>query len=423
MSSPVVPTIVVVLSKTFPIPPDAGSPRPFHLIARLAMRARLLCVAGVSEGRERWTSFIEAPEVAGLFASVDVMHGENRQPVTAQPLTFLTKRARHDRRFRDPKLLRGMQALTGRIAQEKGPLSFLCIGTECLQFVPRRLWASCVVDSVDPESLMMERRVREGAGLTPSRRLKLYLAQSALRRFEQRMFDHVSTVTYNSSADIAHLLRDRPDAPIVRVIDGCDTDYFSPDQATNVEEEPDQILFNGHMRYPPNLDAARHLVEKIMPLVWERQPQTSVFLVGPDPEGGLARFRELDRVVVTGFVDDIRPYLKRATIVVSALRVGTGMKNKLQAGLAMGKAMVVSTVTCEGFDELEPGRHALVADEPEEFASHVCALLEDPERRARMGEAGLRLVRENYSWDIAVEALWGAIDASPRCGGEAHGSP
>jgi glycosyltransferase involved in cell wall biosynthesis len=413
MSRPAEPNIVVVLSKIFPIPPAAGSPRPYHLLTRLSERARLHCVAGVTARGHEWSEFIEAPALRSSFESVQVRHGRTKHPAWALPLMFLTGRARHDLRFRDPRLLRETREQIVQVAREHDPVRFLCMGMGSLQFVPRRLWGSCIVDSVDPESLILGRLARGSAGLTRAQRIKFSIGGPAMRRLEQTMFREVSAVAYNSSTDIAYLRSLHPDAPIVRVIDGCDTDYFSPESAAEIEEEPDSIMFNGHMGYAPNLDAACHLVDDIMPHVWKRRPHTRVYLVGPDPDRGLARFRD-ERVVVTGFVDDVRVYLKRASVVVSSLRLGTGMKNKLQAGLAMRRAMVVSSVTGEGFDGLEPGRHAILADDPSEFAEAVCGLLADPERRARMGEAGQRLIRDHFSWDSAIDALWGAIQACPQ---------
>ena len=72
------------------------------------------------------------------------------------------------------------------------------------------------------------------------------------------------------------------------------------------------------------------------------------------------------------------------------LRFGAGRKNKLQVGLAMRRAMVVSSVTAEGFDELVPGGDAIIADAPQDFADQVCDLIDDPERRRRLGAAGHR---------------------------------
>ena len=143
-----------------------------------------------------------------------------------------------------------------------------------------------------------------------------------------------------------------------------------------------------------------------MPLVWRARPDARAVIVGPEPPEQIMAMQDGRRVVVTGFVPDVRPHLARATVVVSPLRFGTGMKNKLQAGLAMGRAMVASRITCEGFDRLQDGVHALVADGAADTARAVLTLLEDPARRHALGAAGRELIRVHYGWDTAAGVLW-----------------
>jgi glycosyltransferase involved in cell wall biosynthesis len=415
MSSPADPAIIVVLSRIFPVPPEAGTPRPYHLLTRLSRMARLHCIAAVPGDAAAWNAFAQRAGFARIFESIRVHHRRPGSSALAKAITFLSGSPGFDLRWKDPDAVKWTHAVIRETVASLGPVRFYCDMSSGLPLLPREFWESCLVDAVDVQSLMLVRSIRTGVNLSLKDRLQLGLVLPSWRRFEKRMFEEVGAVTYNSSSDIAYIRRRHPDAPITRVIDGCDFDYFSPEHVADVEERSDELVFTGAMSYPPNLDAARHLVEDVMPQIWKRHPSARALLIGPDPEGRLQRFHDGHQVIVTGFVDDVRPYLKRATIVVSPLRYGAGMKNKLQAGLAMGKAMVASTVTCEGFDELEPGRHALVADDPDEFASAVCALLEDPERRARMGRAGQELIRRYYKWDVAVEALWGALGRCTPC--------
>jgi glycosyltransferase involved in cell wall biosynthesis len=128
--------------------------------------------------------------------------------------------------------------------------------------------------------------------------------------------------------------------------------------------------------------------------------------VGPDPPEALRALQDGRRVVVTGLVPDLRPQLARATLVVSPLRFGAGMRGQLQAALAMNKAVVASRTSCEGFDRLEPGTHLLVADGADETARAALSLFSDPIRRHALGAAGGELIRTHYSWDAAATGLW-----------------
>jgi glycosyltransferase involved in cell wall biosynthesis len=402
------PAVIAVLPRIFAIPPEPGSPRRFHLLSGLAERAEVHCIAASADPAEVWQAFLREAGFDERVGSIEVHRTRADHPAYARALTLLSGRAPWDLRWKDPDAVRSMHAAARRMAERAGPAVFLCLGVGALQFVPRDLWRSCVVDSVDPHSLLLRRSLRTG-GLSALRRLELSLALPLQRRFEAAMLRDAGAVVYNSSADIRTMRARHPDARIVHVIDGCDVEYFDPARAPQAPEEPDLISFNGNLKYPPNADAAIHLATEILPRIWKRRPGVSVRIVGPDPPPALRRLHDGSRVYVTGRVEDVRPELARAALVVSPLRYGAGMKNKLQAALCMEKAVVASSATCEGFDELESGRHAIVADDPDEFAAAVCKLLDDPERRAQLGAAGAELIRSRYTWDVAVGALWDAL--------------
>jgi glycosyltransferase involved in cell wall biosynthesis len=100
---------------------------------------------------------------------------------------------------------------------------------------------------------------------------------------------------------------------------------------------------------------------------------------------------------VTGTVEDVRPYVGEGAVFVVPLRVGGGTRLKIFEALAMGKAVVSTSVGAEGLP-LVPGRHFLPADEPAAFAAAVITLLRDPVRRRAMGMEGRLLVETLYSW-------------------------
>ena len=102
-------------------------------------------------------------------------------------------------------------------------------------------------------------------------------------------------------------------------------------------------------------------------------------------------------VRVTGTVDDVRPYIAEAAVLVVPLRAAGGTRLKIYEALAMGKAVVSTSVGAEGLP-LEDGRHYLRADDASGFAAAVVSLLREPARRAALGDAGRRLVVERFSW-------------------------
>ena len=109
-------------------------------------------------------------------------------------------------------------------------------------------------------------------------------------------------------------------------------------------------------------------------------------------------------IVLTGWVDDVRPYIARAAVYVIPLRIGGGTRLKVLEAMAMSKAIVSTAVGCEGFD-LVPNQELLIADKPAEFAAAVLALLRDPERRERTGRAARRFAGSRYDWRMIVPRL------------------
>jgi glycosyltransferase involved in cell wall biosynthesis len=111
-------------------------------------------------------------------------------------------------------------------------------------------------------------------------------------------------------------------------------------------------------------------------------------------------------VVVTGSVDDVRPYVRRAAVFAVPLRMGSGTRLKVLEGLSMGKAMVSTSLGCEGID-LTHGEHLLIADEADAFADAVLDLMTKPERAARLGVEGRRLMLRRYRWETVTGELEG----------------
>lgn len=400
------PSVVAVIGSVFPIPPEAGTPRPFQLLKRIAERTPVHCLAVVGQSPEEWERFREHPSLREIFSSTSAFYRRNDASALAKALTLVSGRPLFDLRYRDPAVLRAAHARSRALVRAHSPVVFYCWERDTLQYVPRDLWRSTLWDLVDSPSLATERRLAGDEMLSASERLKLRLSLPALRRFERRGLRRVGRAVLNSTADIA-ILRERvPDVEIANVIDGGDVEYFSRKHVSDSSEAPYDLLFFGNLAFPPNADAALHLVRDVMPLVWRARPDARAIVVGPEPPEALRHLQDGRRVLVTGFVPDIRPHLARATVIVSPLRFGTGMKNKLQAALAMEKATVATSVTCEGFDRLEPGVHALVADGAEELARAALSLLDDPARRRALGAAGAELIRTHYCWDAAAGTLW-----------------
>ena len=220
-------------------------------------------------------------------------------------------------------------------------------------------------------------------------------------RIEERAWANAAGVVFCSDRE-AHDARLRTRGGQFGVVpNGVDLRRFQPMDAS--AEERALMTFVGLLRYTPNADAVRWFVRAILPLIRRSVSDARFAVVGKSPSPGL-RALAGDGVDIVGTVADVRPSLARAAVVVVPLRVGSGTRIKILQALAMGKAVVSTSVGCEGLD-VRDGEHLLVADDPGAFAAAVVRLIGDPTLRARLGDQGRELVRATYGWERSVDRL------------------
>jgi glycosyltransferase involved in cell wall biosynthesis len=158
-----------------------------------------------------------------------------------------------------------------------------------------------------------------------------------------------------------------------------------------------------------------YFCREILPLIRAEEPGVRLTIVGRAPTPAVRRLADEAGVHVTGRVDDVRPYLGEATAYVVPLRIGGGTRLKIFEAMAMGKAVVSTTVGAEGLP-VTSGEHLLVADEPQTFARAVVGLLRDPDRRHRLESAARALVLERYDWSAVAGELEAALIRFARVG-------
>jgi glycosyltransferase involved in cell wall biosynthesis len=234
----------------------------------------------------------------------------------------------------------------------------------------------------------------------PWRRALLEIEWRKMRRAEAEACRRARLTLAVSPQDRVLLRALAPHAVIRAIPTGVDVDYFAPCAAPVREDE---LVYVGSMDWQPNEDGVLHFIDAILPVIRRTRPRSALTVVGRNPSERLRRAAAAAGVHVTGTVEDVRPYLAAAAVMVVPLRVGGGTRLKIFEGLAAGKAVVSTAIGAEGLP-LEDGVHFLRADEPESFAAAVLRLLDDPELRRRLGGAGRRLVEERYAWSqVALE--------------------
>lgn len=215
----------------------------------------------------------------------------------------------------------------------------------------------------------------------------------AYERAASRRFDYVVTVSKDDS-DMT-----RKAYGVERVADvatGVDTDYFRP--RGGVEREAFNLVFTGSMDWLPNEDAVRYFTEQIMPLVKREVPQVTLTVVGRNPYPSLLELSRRDSsVIVTGRVEDVRPFMERASAYVVPLRIGGGTRLKIYEAMAMEKPIISTTIGAEGLP-VRDGQELLLADTPAAFATEVVRVLKDEVMARELGERAALVVREQFGW-------------------------
>jgi sugar transferase (PEP-CTERM/EpsH1 system associated) len=398
---------ILFLSQIVPYPPHGGVlQRGYNLLRQLGRSSRIHLLAFVhpdiphhgqmlEESRRALGSFCESLEYFPLWPKASPLHYAAALAAGAvSPLPFgvIGHRSR-EYRCRVSSLLQQI------------PFDIIHADTLALApFVPLPQRVPTALTHHNIESVLMARR----AGAEGRLLAKRYLQREAskLEAYERTMAPQFDVNIVVSSVDGETLAARSPGIRTAVVPNGVDVEYFAPEPG----HETPALVYTGGMNMFANRDAVMYFLTAIWPLIRARVPEVRFFAVGQDPPEELTTFANHDSsVVVTGYVEDIRPHVRQAAVYVVPLRVGGGTRLKVLDAMAMGKAMVSTSIGCEGL-AVRSGAHLLVADTPDAFAASTVSLLRDADRRRALGRAARQLVEEHYAWTVVGRQLLDAYE-------------
>ena len=248
-----------------------------------------------------------------------------------------------------------------------------------------------VMDFQDALSMNTERRLDHAHFLW---HYILHFEFKMLRSTEYNSFKIFDALTIISDADSDAIPHTR-NGDIYITPNGVDFDFFKPIECPKLYD----VVFCGNMHYEPNVRAARYLASVVMPLVWKQMPEARLLLAGADPK---KQVRELanDRVVVSGFVDDIRQSYASAKILAAPMLTGSGLQNKLLEAMSMRIPCVTTSIANDSL-HAQAGKEVLIGDTAESFADHIVSLLKDDQLRSSLAQNGHDFVLQNFSWEKA----------------------
>lgn len=257
---------------------------------------------------------------------------------------------------------------------------------------------ACTHHNVESELL------RQRADRIPRRATRAYLRHQAnlVERIERRLCSRFDINVMTSEPDAERLRVLAPEARTSVVPNGVDIDYFRP--TSPQELVPARVAFLGPTYMFPNRDAVDFFLADVWPLISRRYPESTFHLIGKNSVDEKLRFESHPGVRCEGYVPDIRPGFAEAECSVVPLRVGGGTRLKILDAWSMGKAIVSTSIGCEGLETAD-GRNILIRDDAKGFADAVIQILNDAELRNRLGHEGRMTVEKHYAWPIVGRHL------------------
>ncbi|MFH0908060.1 MAG: glycosyltransferase [bacterium] len=235
-----------------------------------------------------------------------------------------------------------------------------------------------------------------------ARGIRSRMSLGGLLRFEVDMYRNVDRVLVLTAQERFALLRHAPSLRISVIPCGVDTTFFQPGADAPAEE---RILFTGHYETDANRDAVLWFASHVWPTLKARRPNLTFYVVGP---GVVPEIRELAKrdssIIVTGEVDDLRPYLQQAKVFVCPVRLGSGLRVKLLDAMAAGVPVVSTTLGAEGIP-LHTGENCLLADKPSIIADNIDLLLSDEDLRRSIARQARTLVQDRFSWERGIDMI------------------
>jgi sugar transferase (PEP-CTERM/EpsH1 system associated) len=383
------------ISQNLPFPPKTGVlQRNYNLIREASRFADVHLLAILKQDiLPNFDAALAERELSTLCRRIQVV----RMPIEESKLRFLSvvvrslfTRAPFTANWADSPVLRDAVAQ----AMREGPFDAVYFDTVSLAGYRSMVGSTpSALNHHNIESSLFARRL--GYEQHPLKRFYFRMEAAKLRRYEAEVGRTFETHLVVSTLDGERLQAICPGVSTSVVANGVDIDYFRPGAAP--PERGHLVMVSG-MNWFPNRDAVLYFVDAIWPVLSAGRPDLRLTIVGAGAPDAVTRLAARDqRVTVTGWVDDVRPFMERAQVYLCPMRDGGGTRLKILDALSMGKAIVATTMALEGID-VAPEQEVLVADDPQQFVAQVIRLVDDPERSRQLGVRGREFAVEHFSW-------------------------
>jgi glycosyltransferase involved in cell wall biosynthesis len=395
---------ILYLTSSFPYPPTGGGAlRVMGLLTGTAQVGHEVHLLSFGENIPSNTPFHQ------FCKQVEVVPSPTRSKGDRLKMLLLTRRADMEGRSWSPAFVDALSRILGQTRFDIVQLQSLEMGTY-LEHV-RRLQPSAKViyDAYNAEA-DLQRMVYETDRQNPrTLGMAIYsrIQWKRLTRFEGEVCRKADGVITVSDADKFSLGAFTDKTPLWVVNNGIDTATYTQKSPVDLHLKQPSLIFTGSMDYRPNVDAVVWFAEEVLPHLEDQQAH--FYIVGKRPNERVMTLAKRENVTVTGYVDDVLPYLHQGTIYVVPLRVGSGTRLKLLQAMSAGCVIVSTKVGAMGL-HVEDGKQMMLANTPMEFVHAIQELLDNKLRWLQLSEAGQAFVREKFDWSVILPHLLVAYD-------------
>lgn len=378
-----------------PYVPSRIRTRPFNLIKLLATEHDISLVSLLVEDYER----AMVKDIEKYCVSVDLVPLPKRQAYANCLRALPARTPLRVAYYRSPAFVQRIKEV---IHRQKIDI----VHGELIKVVPALKAALAdeniplLYDSVDCISWFLQQELQTTRN--PFKKAFVYTELQKMRRYERHALVDFDQLIISAQVDRDQLGRLTGQPQSIQVVsNGVDTDYFTPWPGPRAAKA---LVFCAKLDYSPNAQAILHFCKHILPLVWRQHADVRLAIVGSNPPQAVRALGTDERITVTGYVPDTRPYLGTASVALAPLLVAAGTQFKILEALAMSTPVVTTPGCCRALGA-EDGVHLLVAEEPQAYADAIVKLLDDPELGRRLGRAGRLFVTERFSWTSSARTL------------------
>lgn len=381
---------LLYLVHRIPYPPNKGDKiRSYHILKYLSQNHRIHLGTFIDDEKD-WEYVENLKEICSETCFVKLDPQISRVcslsgMFTNQPLTLPY--------YRDA----GLQKWVNNLLNKRHINNILVFSSAMAQYVNESCSTHCVIDFVDVDSDKWKQYSK-----TKSWPLNwLYRRESRLLlEYERKIakaFD-ASTFVSETESDFFKSLAPETAAKVTYFNNGVDAEYFSPEHInTNpYQSNTDTLVFTGAMDYWANIDAVEWFSHNIFTLIRAQLPSVEFYIVGSRPTARVTALSALPGITVTGSVEDIRPYIAHAALVVVPLRIARGIQNKVLEAMAMEKTVIASPQAAEGIRALH-NQELFVEDKEQNFADRIITQIKNGPN-IKMGSAARIRILKDYSW-------------------------